>query len=861
LVLAGPIARRLESGFFAVWLATSAPARVKLSVWPGAVQAGTGTGTFDPGSEFALGDAHTLRVGARLHVTVVVARPPGNQSFLPGQRYSYNVTLTPDGASERNDLRSIGLLTDAPRQPALGYHPGMLPSVVTCPLTIDDLVLVHGSCNRIEALGGPNLMFAIDGLIQDGLDAVPGATPRPHQLWLTGDQVYSDEIAAPLSPWITGTGRDLIGVDELIELHPPKPENGARPDPIRIPLDQASFPAGYRTKLMNAGAGLTTTEGASHLLGISERVAMQLFLWSPALWDLTVQLPPPTRVLPAKEPVLLEALEEIPPHLTPEQVGQALVYLRDTLTTFEDDLELARARTEAERESPLVLGYAAQVGRIRRALANVPTYFVFDDHDVTDDWNLCRLWAERVLGNGLGRSVMRDGLVVFALFSAWGNNPLGWSQGANRELLDAVPLLFPPPAAGPAPGVHDHRNPGPVVQIADRIDHLLGFDGSPPQVEWNFTVDGATHRVIACDTRTRRGFTGRVSPPVHLPDGERQRQIPEGPMEAGLELLVVVLSQPLLDPVMLGELTQGLVAGGVSAFANVQKANALGGYQDLGQSQRRALGGLEALDYEGWSARPAEVAGMLDRLATYPRVLIMSGDVHFAVSLGLRYWRHDQGLVCTIGQFTSSAVQYITFPEMLLPALGQTWANELLGRGYPFDTLVWRSPDPAQPPLDLPNLPSRGLRRRLMRSPVLLPTGGWPEGTQTPVPPDAAWRLILLKDPRPDADRPEPVRADALAADFDTANPLGSENGYAALARRHATAVRRHVNTRQIAIYNKIARLTFRHEDTRLVARSELISIDHFNESAAPPQSFTVHELVYDEDPATPEPAIEGAQP
>ncbi len=862
LILAGPIARRLVSRSFAVWVATSVPAVVKLSVWPGAVQAGTGIGSFNPGGEFALGDAQTIRVGHGLHVTVVTARPPGTQSFLPGQQYSYNVTFQPDGAGAgAHDLRSSGLLVDTPpgagvHQPALGYHPGMLPSVVTCPLTIDDLVMIHGSCNRIEALGGPNLMFSLDGFIGDSLDGVPGAVSRPHQLWLTGDQVYSDEISAPLSPLITAAGRTLIGVDELLELHPPKPGSGTRPDPIRVPLDQATFPAGYRTKLMNAGAALTTVSGQSHLLGMTERVAMQLMLWSPVLWGERVELPPATAVYPAKEPPLLEALEEIPPHLTPEQVGTALTYLRDTLTTYESDLELGRARKEAERETRLVLEYAAKTGTIRRALANVPTYFVFDDHDVTDDWNLCLLWAERVLGNGLGRSIMRDGLVAFALFEAWGNDPDTWAQGANKQLLDAVPNLFPEPASGPSPGAHDHRNPGPVLTVADQIDHLLGFDATPPKVQWDYVVEGATHRVIACDTRTRRGFVGRVSPPVQLPDGERQRQIPEGPPEAGVELLVVVLSQPLLDPVMLGEITQGLIAAGVSAIGHVQNATALEGYRDLGESKRRALGGLEALDYEGWGARPAEVAGMVDRLATYPRVLIMSGDVHFAVSLGLHYWRHNQGLVSTIGQFTSSAVQYITYPEMLLPAVGQTWANELLGYGYPFDTLVWRNP--SQPPLELPELPSRGLRRRLLRSPVLLPANGWPAATQVTTPPDSAWRLTLIEDTRVDDERPEPVRAEKLPADFDANDPLGSPNGYAALARRHATAVRGHANTRRVAIYNKVARLTFRHEGTRLVARSTLLSIDHHHESAAAPGPFTVHELVYDEDQTTPEPTLEG---
>ena len=318
---------------------------------------------------------------------------------------------------------------------------------------------------------------------------------------------------------------------------------------------------------------------------------------------------------------------------------------------------------------------------------------------------------------------------------------------------------------------------------------------------------------------------------------------------------MVVLSQPLLDPVLVGELMQGLVAGGVSAFKGVQSATALEKYPDLGASQRRAIGGLETLDYEGWGARPAEAARMIDRLATYPRVLVMSGDVHFAVTLSLNYWRHNQGLVSTIGQFTSSAVQYITFPELLLPLVGQTWINELVGLGYPFDMLMWR--DPPAPPLDLPSLPSRGLRRRLLRTPTLLPTRGWPAATSVTTPPDAAWRLSLINDERADSVRPEPVQAEELPVEFDAADPLG-DNGYTAIARRHMAAVRKHANTRRIAIYNKVAWLTFRHEGTRLVAHSELIAIDHFDESPDRPAAFTVHEVFYDEGQSTPEPTLEG---
>ena len=794
---------------------------------------GTGGAVFDAGGEVALGERTTVRAGAAAHFAVVMALPIGNQPLLPGFRYSYNVTFTPADAGPVRDLHSLGLLADRPEQPALGYQAGLLPSFATCPATIDDLVLLHGSCNRIEAGGGPNLLFAVDEQIGEHRE---DGRKRPHQLWLSGDQVYSDEVAAVLSVGVNALGRELIGTDELIPLD-------VDGQVLGIPNRTANFPPGYRAKLMTEDGRLTTSEGASHLLGLTERLAMQLRLWSPDVWDRQaagdIALPEVNAVLPGKEPPLLDALEDAL-HLTPAQIGAALTWLPDHLERFTDQ-ELDDARHEASDEAALVLAYTSRVGTVRRALANVATYMVFDDHDVTDDWNLCQLWQEQVLGNGLGRSVMRDGLAAFALLQGWGNNPVAFESGPGAELLDAISRLFPANAPN-----------GPDPSAAAAIDTLLGFNGQPPLMRWHYTVDGAVHRVIVCDTRTRRGFTGRVSPPVQLPDTERGTQIPDGPLPAGFEMLVVVLSQPVLDPVLLGELTQGLIAGGAAALAGIDKK--------MREPDARAMAGLETLDYEGWGARPAEIAKLLDRLATYKRVMILSGDVHFSVSLGLSFWRRGQGLVSTIGQFTSSALQYITYPEILLPLLGQSWINQLMGRGYPFDLLVWR--DPVDDPVEAPGLPSRGLRRRLLRRPVMLPTRGWPAGTTQTIPPDFAWRLQLLHDERPDVGppavvRPEPVCPEPLPGEFDAADPLRGTQGYGALARRHSAGVRKHTNTRTLAIFNKVARLTFRHDGDRLVARSELLSVDHHAESADKPSPFTVHELTYDERLTTPEPEIE----
>jgi len=60
---------------------------------------------------------------------------------------------------------------------------------------------------------------------------------------------------------------------------------------------------------------------------------------------------------------------------------------------------------------------------VRRALANVPTYMIFDDHDVTDDWNLTARWRDRVRASPAGRRIVANALAAYWAFQGWGNDP------------------------------------------------------------------------------------------------------------------------------------------------------------------------------------------------------------------------------------------------------------------------------------------------------------------------------------------------------------------------------------------------------------------------------------------------------
>ena len=124
----------------------------------------------------------------------------------------------------------------------------------------------------------------------------------------------------------------------------------------------------------------------------------------------------------------------------------------------------------------------------------MPTYMMFDDHDVTDDWNLNPMWLDRVYTTPLGVTILRNALVTYAVFQDWGNDPLKY----ENPLDDKNKLLEPHRRAVPArragrPERHRrqrHRRPVRPRTCARPTDiEALSRDVDPP-IKWHFSVAG-----------------------------------------------------------------------------------------------------------------------------------------------------------------------------------------------------------------------------------------------------------------------------------------------------------------------------------------------------------------------------------
>ena len=823
-ILAGPIVRRVEPRQVSVWVALSEAADVELSVWEGSKDHGA-----NPNDRKLQGEASTLRVGDKLHVALVTARvgagpiPP----MKAGKLYSYDLRFKSGGT--QRDLSGEGLLSGSDSRP-LGYHSNRLPAFVLPPADVDDLKVVHASCRKMHGMGEDALPW-VDGLISNNLDA---PLDRPHQLFLTGDQIYADDVPIAIlggGSGLTAMGRVIIGADERVNLDL---DSG----PKEFGVTQANFPAGRRQWLMRKHAEFSSNEADSHLVSLGEYCAMYLLAWNEKVWPQSVatdqeifRLNPTAEnmdkgELPGWEnwtdPIPVELHNEVTQWMDITASDEGLGQIQSIRH------KIAEARIQRDR----LQAYKDNVWKVRRALANVPTYMIFDDHEVTDDWYVTRQWKDRVLGGpkgGLGPTVLRNGMLSYALFQGWGNAPDAFEgtvpsggDKPGRQLLDRIADLFP---ANATP--HSHST------TTDAIDELLGLTGQDPKVEWHYRVPGPKHEVLVLDTRTTRSFSAqsRITPPRLVSALALERQVPKGPLPSGKDVLLVVSPVPVLGVPAIDELFQPLADRLLDAVHMVETPY-------TGTAEKPGVAGREFIDVEAWAATPEGLEALLERLAPYRRVVLLSGDVHYAFSAEMSYWRG--GETARFAQFTSSPSKN-NWPAAVGLVLKSLAPSQRVFRVFdPVQMIGWEAATPETVTVpDGADVPPT-LRARLRRDPVRVPAGVWPTGTSTARPPDWAWQIRLVSDTRPDAERPTPVQMPDFGADLGSTPSLEE---YKRVAARHLQALARARHGRDLVFDRNVGRVTFeRDADGDLVAVHDLLS-RHPNAAHLGPKAYAVHRV------------------
>jgi len=412
LLLAGPILRRVEKSKVCVWIATSKKVQARLRIFRlcGLVNGGqvNSSEIIPPDSVDIIpesspnlqlvgeGNNSPLQLGDKLFINLIIAKPlhrthdkevlikdSKSLGFPTNELLAYDLELISDsetGIRETISLKDLGLLsgensiiysrgdgaspsTEHYDNYKNGYNYPALPIFFIADREdASYLNLLYGSCRKLHGDDEDSLIIG-DKLMGDFFYDL---NKRPSALFLIGDQIYADNVAGPLITFIKTFSSNLLGWEESL-------------DGIKKKLDQLG--TGERKEIVQKYANFSTDVGDNHLLGFGEFAAMYLLAWNKENW--------------------------------PEQFEQQA--MKNSL----DSSELKKYINELKELEQSRRSLAG----VRRLLANIPTYMICDDHEITDDWNINKKWCDEVDKSRCGKQIISNGLLAYWAFQAWGNDP------------------------------------------------------------------------------------------------------------------------------------------------------------------------------------------------------------------------------------------------------------------------------------------------------------------------------------------------------------------------------------------------------------------------------------------------------
>jgi len=495
----------------------------------------------------------TIRVGkyAFIHLLSFTSSEP----FEDTARIGYSLSFSDDAqqASWENEQR--GLLYDG--QSSLCFHYTETPETI-----------LHGSCRKPH-FHSDDALAQVDVLHKN---AFKKQNDFPDLLLMTGDQIYADDVAGPMLKAIHSVidrlglyhealeGAVVTNTNELATHEHGYYEREQLLPQIATNTVLSSIFFGAKKKPV-----LTSVNAQNHLIGSAEIIAMYLLVWSDTLWaDINIDK------------------DGIPP----------------------------KYHAIFDKEHEALNGFVKQLPQVRRALAHIPTYMIFDDHDVTDDWNLTRGWEQEVYGNPLSKRMIGNALIGYLLCQGWGNAP-----------KKVAPLIAKVQESMGESGLNSHD---------EIIDELLDFD------QWHYRLD-TTPPIEVLDTRTQRWRSeSNMNKPSGLMDWEALCDFQHSII--GKESVIVVSAAPIY---------------GVKVIEAIQKVFTFFG---------KAL----TVDAENWMAHKGTANVILNIFRHYktpPDFIILSGDVHysFVYDVRLRFRRNSPHIT----QFTCSGLKN-AFPDGLI---------------------------------------------------------------------------------------------------------------------------------------------------------------------------------------------------
>ncbi len=255
------------------------------------------------------------------------------------------------------------------------------------------------------------------------------------------------------------------------------------------------------------------------------------------------------------------------------------------------------------------------------ALANVPTFMMIDDHEVTDDWNITGMWLKQMQDEADWMGVIVDAVAAYWVYQGWGNLHPEHSKDDQR-----VKLLNEHAAKGTEalPDLQRLLRQTLYADPKDRLPWSYRIDSSPPI----FAVDDRADRELLLPSSTNPDY---ASPEERIASRHQLAQLDAAIVELD-EPLILATSLPVVHP---QPLRNALFLVN-RPLLDLIKAYEVG-YADDWEDLRRAE------DMEGWYGYPRSVddlsqlfESMRGRGQKGP-VVVLSGDIHFAYATWGRF--------------------------------------------------------------------------------------------------------------------------------------------------------------------------------------------------------------------------------
>lgn len=590
LVLAGPILRRVEPTSVTVWVALRDARKVTLNIYESEKE--------HKGESLKLrGERNTVKLGKYLHIAAVTA-DKGSEPLHWGSTYFYNLTFdlieknsveNPNNGSDLFAPKVVSIEDDHNEaikiaSKLLTYDNGpTLPSFALPSEDLTKLRIIHGSCRKPHDAGRDALSF-LDNIIESSLSE---KKERPNILFLTGDQIYADDVASCLLHMLIEAGKCIIPEwnEELPDIKDPK-------------VTAADKAPGTRKDLVQGWAKFTSGESDNHLLSFSDYCMMYLFVWSDVLW-------PSQELLPTFDRVFGEKSEK---KLKEHTYGSIPGINRDSETKCVKTKEYIIF----EKEKKAIKSFFETLPNVRRALANIPSYMIFDDHEVTDDWYIHAKWSKDVLSTKLGQYIIRNALLGYALFQAWGNTPDQFKSDTNGgKLLDVLEVEGEAKLKDENLKKYLDLPSESALMGASEGNHLKYLPRSENGINWHYKITGPNFDAIVLNTRTMRSFPSKRDrdPPALIP-AEPQLMDMQVKFQPEKKINFVVSGAPFL---------------GVPFTEVAQKLATIFGYETV-------------VDAEAWSLNSHAFQLFLSKVSERKRVIILSGDVHYGFASRAFFW-------------------------------------------------------------------------------------------------------------------------------------------------------------------------------------------------------------------------------